>query len=58
MLTDLNELNERWFQAWLDKDAASVEGCHGLGETRGRMATRDGAVLLQQRIVASRSAHY
>ena len=25
MLTDLESLNERWFQAWLDKDAATVE---------------------------------
>lgn len=25
MLTTLHDLNERWFQAWLDKDAATVE---------------------------------
>ena len=25
MLTELHELNSRWFQAWLEKDAATVE---------------------------------
>jgi uncharacterized protein (TIGR02246 family) len=26
MLSELHELSERWFQAWLKKDAATVEG--------------------------------
>ena len=71
MLTQLHELNDRWFQAWQEKDAATVERlmaedyvyiapsgivldrqrgaprCDALGETRGRMATRVGAVLLR-----------
>ena len=25
MLTELHELSERWYQAWLEKDAATVE---------------------------------
>ena len=25
MLSDLRSVSERWFQAWLDKDAATVE---------------------------------
>jgi hypothetical protein len=77
--TELQGLSERWFRAWLEKDAATVERlaaeeylyvapsgsvldlrvilvCHGVGETVRRMATRDGAVLLQQQ-VAGRIPH-
>ena len=31
MLSELHGLSERWFQAWLEKDAATVEAAGGRG---------------------------